>query len=153
MDQSEATLIALNTTATPILTGFQVSLEPRTRKSLTDPRPKKQLKSVSDVLMGKQMLNVVNLEWVEDTSGNLTLQDQLNWKLRELCGEGIGLGYCDQHQKQQLTSNLSTINGSLCFIQKHWGSLLNNPFPELPAGNVSSLLNMLATCTRKRGHR
>ena len=151
VDSSEATLIALNSKSTPLLEEFQVSLTPRTRPPLTQPGPAKKLKSVADVLMGKEMLEVVHLEWVEDTSESATLQDQVNWKLRELCEEGIGLGFCDQHQKQQLASNLSTINGSLCFMQKHWESLLKNNFPELQSGTESPLLNMLATCTRKGG--
>ena len=150
---NDATLVGLNWPKSPILkhSGFGVILEPKEdeRNSLTRPSKKRAISSVADVLMGKALQEVSFLTCDVNMDDDPNLQQQLNHGLTVLMHDDLGLGYCDDKQEKQLKTNRVHMNGSLCFIQRHWKTLFRLEFPNLPHGTDSSLLRAVASTNRE----
>ncbi|KAL7547981.1 hypothetical protein ACHAWF_011257 [Thalassiosira exigua] len=156
---SGGTWDALNSIQTPIFKlGLYIELpkEDATNDGLLggtgEPPAKKAKVNGVDVLMGKVLLDLSYLEYEGDLDKKQEIDQVILEKLYALFRE-IGLGYRDDKQRNRLKTNSQTIKNALCFVTKHWGSLLRAEFPHIPTGKdgfASSKLLQSLVDTEKR---
>mmetsp|Transcript_32957 Transcript_32957/g.71320 ORF Transcript_32957/g.71320 Transcript_32957/m.71320 type:complete len:255 (-) Transcript_32957:1056-1820(-) len=77
------------------------------------------------------------------------VQEQIKILLRSLFYQ-IGLGYTDASEEVELSTFINSYTNVLCFVEKHWESILMNSFPKLPGPSASSMSLQLLTMTERK---
>mmetsp|Transcript_516 Transcript_516/g.1047 ORF Transcript_516/g.1047 Transcript_516/m.1047 type:complete len:309 (-) Transcript_516:517-1443(-) len=106
--------------------------------------------------MGKKLLGIKYLQCSHDIDSTQEIDQQILERIYTYYEE-ISLGYKDPGQKAKLISNGNTIRNTLCFVQKHWKTLLRVEFPNIPDGADeflnSKLLEALCSTVRNKKNR
>lgn len=122
-----------------------------------EPPNKKPKVNAFDVLKGEVLMDMKYYEIDMDLDRERNIADEIGDKI---CGvfTDIKLGYVTVDQRTLLKRNYSTINNALCFIRKHWHTLLRASFPHIPVEediqfSKSKLLIALADTTSGKNDR
>ena len=95
-------------------------------------------------LPGEVKEDLVNEEDLDDVFHSQTIQEQIKYLLRAICFR-IGLGYRESAEKDVLVTFINSYSNVLCFVLKHWKSLLKKDFPNLVKDNQKSMSLQLLT--------
>jgi len=120
----------------------------------SEPPKKKSKANAFEVLTGRKLLDMKYLEFDTDLDKERDIADEVADAICAVFSD-INLGYVTSDQLALLKRNHNTIKNSLCFIRKHWYTLIRASFPHIPVEeeiqcSKSKLLIALADTTSGR---
>ena len=144
---------ALDSSSCPLFRdGMRIDVAPEhDQPSPPSKEARKKLPSALDVLSGDaEPLSVRYLTHDATSTCSQDLDVQVRKELYILV-ESSELGYFSHDQKTTLQKNLYIISNVLCFVDKHWKTLLKADYPAIPDGDYSfsQLLRALLKCGRE----
>lgn len=162
INDPHATVALLDCDDSPIINKgidiyLPVEIEAVDVNGASEPPNKKPKVNAFEVLQGQKLLDMKFLENDMDLDRQRNISDEIG---DAICAvfTNINLGYVTGDQQTLLKRNYNTIKNALCFIRKHWHTLLRASFPHIPVeGEIqfskSQLLIAVADTTSGRNER
>ena len=139
IDDPSATLIAMDSSDTPIFTkGIDIVLSPiETDKE--EGSTSKATKKTKVVDAHKVMMKQIQLkmDFLKPKEVNIDVEKYINEQILDKIYEvyeEIRLGYSSNDQKMKLEGNAQLLMRSLCYVQRHWKVLFRAEYPHIPTG-------------------